>query len=82
MCKGKKEDAKSNAVAVVQEEESTTVFSSIQMRDEVFKIGNPDWDKELNHCVRRKPKWMAEMRVDIRVLVEDQNKWIREGTSM
>ena len=76
VCTGKKENAKSNAVAVVQEEEeSTAVFSSLQMREEVSRVGNLDWDKELNHLVRRKPKGMAEMRVDIRVLVEDQKHW-------
>ena len=54
---------------------STIVFSFIQMKDEVSKIGNLDLDKELKHCVRRKPKGMAEMRVDIRVLVENQKHW-------
>ena len=76
MCKGKKEDVKSKAMAVVHEDdESTAMFSSIQMREEVSRIGNLDLDKELKHWVRRKPKGMAEMRVDIRVLVEDQKYW-------
>ena len=34
-----------------------------------------DWDKELKHWVRRKPRDMAQMRVDIKVLVEDQKFW-------
>ena len=73
VCKGKKEDAKSNAVAIVHEDDkSTAMFSSIQMREEISRIGNLDWDK---HWVRRKPKGMAEMRFDIRVLVEDQKHW-------
>ena len=45
------------------------------MREEVSRIGNLDLDKELKHWVRRKPKGMAEMRFDIRVLVEDQKHW-------
>ena len=76
VCKGRKEDVKSNAVAVVHEDdESTAMLSSIQMREEVIRIGNLDLDKELKHWVRRKPKGMAEMRFDIRVLVEDQKHW-------
>ena len=76
MCKDRKEDVKSNAVAVVHEDdESTAMLSSIQMREEVSRIGNLDLDKELKHWVRRKPKGMAEMRVDIMVLVEDQKHW-------
>ena len=34
-----------------------------------------DWDKELQHWVRRKPRGMAQMRVDVKVLVEDQKFW-------
>ena len=32
-------------------------------------------DKELKHLVRRKPTGMAQMRVDVKVLVEDQKYW-------
>ena len=46
--------------------------SSIHMRDEISKVGILDWDKELMHWVRRKLRGMAEIRVGIRVLVEDQ----------
>ena len=42
------------------------------MRDEISKVGILDWDKELMHWVRRKLRGMAEIRVGIRVLVEDQ----------
>ena len=43
----KKESAKSNAGAVVQEEDKSTA-----VKDEVSKIGNLDWDKELMHRVK------------------------------
>ena len=98
VCTVKKEEAKSNAMAAVEEKnESKAKFSSIKagphykqnqektvthvhinavkQRDEISRIGNLDWDKELKHWVRRKPKGMAQMRVDIRVLVEDQKYW-------
>ena len=66
-----KEDAKSNAVAPVEEmEESKAEFLSvkagppvrvnaIKQRDEISRIGKLDWDKELKHWVRRKPRGMA-----------------------
>ena len=43
----KKESAKSNAGAVVQEEDKSTA-----VKDEESKIGNLDWDKELMHRVK------------------------------
>ena len=47
VCTAKKEDAKSNAMTAVQgEDKSRAVFSSIQMKDEVSKIGNLDWGKK------------------------------------
>ena len=90
VCTVKKEEAKSNAMAALREEKKATAgFSSvkvgppknqlqiniIKMKDEISRIGNLDWDKELMYWVRRKPRNMAEMRVDIRVLVEDQMYW-------
>ena len=88
VCPDKKEDAKSNAVAVVEEKEDPEAtneakFLSVQVgphirvdaikqRDELTRIGNLDWDKELKHWVRRKPRGMAQMRVDVTVLTEDQ----------
>ena len=33
------------------------------------------WDTEPMHWVRSKPRGMAEMRVDVRVLEEDQKFW-------
>ena len=47
----------------------------LKMKDEISGIGNLDWDKELRHWVRRKPRGMAVMRVNVRVLVEDQKYW-------
>ena len=61
VCTKMKEDAKSNAVAAVEEkEESRAEFLSlkagpqvrvnaIKQRDEISRIGNLDWDKELKH---------------------------------
>ena len=94
VCTKMKEDTKSNAVAPVEEmEESKAEFLSvkagppvrvnaIKQRDEISRIGKLDWDKELKHWVRRKPRGMAQMRVDVKVLVEDQkfwhpNKWLQ-----
>ena len=47
VCTIKKESAKSNAGAVVQEEDNST-----DVKDEVSKIGNLDWDKELMHWLK------------------------------
>ena len=87
VCTVKKEDAKSNAMAAVEEkDESKAEFMSvkagphvrvntIKQKDEISRVGNLDWDKELQHWVRRKPRGMAQMRVDIKVLVEDLKFW-------
>ena len=72
--------------AVEEKEESNAMFTSIKVgphahinavkqRDEISRNGNLDWDKELKHWVRRKPRGMAHMRVDIKVLVENQRYW-------
>ena len=78
VCPVKKEDAKSNAVAAVEEKkESNAKFLSVKVEPhvrvntikqgaEISRIGNLDWDKELKHWVRRKPRGMAQMRVDVR----------------
>ena len=42
---------------------------------ELSRIGNLDWDKELQHWVQRKPRSRAQMQVNVKVLVEDQNFW-------
>ena len=63
-------------MAVVQDKDKSAVmFGSIKMKSEISKVGNLDWDRELMHRVRRKPRGMAEMRVDMRVLIEDQKHW-------
>ena len=31
-------------------------INGVKMRDEISRIGNSDWDKELMHWVRRKPR--------------------------
>ena len=49
--------------------------NAIKQGAEISRIGNLDWDKELKHWVRRKPRGMAQMRVDVKVLVEDQKFW-------
>ena len=72
--------------AVEEKDESKAEFMSvkagpqvhvnaIKQRDKISRIGNLDWDKELKHWVRRKPRGMAQMRVDVKVLVEDQKFW-------
>ena len=72
--------------AVEDKEESNAMFTSIKVgphayinavkqRDEISRNGNLDWDKELKHWVRRKPRGMAHMRVDIKVLVENYRYW-------
>ena len=61
--------------AVQDKDKSAVMFGSIKMKDEISKVGNLDWDRELMHWVRRKPRGMAEMRVDMRVLIEDQKHW-------
>ena len=91
VCTVKKEDAKSNAVAAVEEKYESKVtkakflsvkagppvrVNAIKQRDEISRIGNLDWDKELKHWVRRKPRGMAQMRVDVKVLVAP-NKWLQ-----
>ena len=67
VCTVKKEEAKSNAMAAVEENgESRALFTSIRagprahvnvvkQMDEISRIGNLDWDKELKHWVSRKP---------------------------
>ena len=59
---------KTNAVAAVEEkEDSNAEFLSVKAEphvrvnvikqgDEITRIGNLDWDKELKHWVRRKPR--------------------------
>ena len=49
--------------------------NAIKQGAEISRIGNLDWDKELKHWVRRKPRGMAQLRVDVKVLVEDQKFW-------
>ena len=50
-------------------------INPIKQRDDISRIANLDWDKELKHWVRRKPRGMAHMRVDIKVLVENHKYW-------
>ena len=49
--------------------------NAIKQGAEISRIGNLDWDKELKHWVRRKPRSMAQMRVEMKVLMEDQKFW-------
>ena len=87
VCKIKKDDVKNNAMDSIQAKDSTATFSYLKVKpdkdqvninaikQEISRIGNLDWNKELMHWVKRKPRGMAEMRVNIRVLEEDQKFW-------
>jgi hypothetical protein len=44
-------------------------------KEEGVNVGHVDCDKELQHWGERKPRVMKQMRVDIRVLVEDHKAW-------
>ena len=41
----------------------------------MLEVGHIDWDKESKHWVQREPRSMEQLRVDIRVLVEDHTRW-------
>ena len=72
---GEKREAAENNAAVAKETEEAKNSEPAQFFGLSLKVGHIDWDKESKHWVQRKPKSMDQMRVDIKVLVEDHAKW-------
>ena len=72
MCVSKKVVAKNNALATDGSEKVNSEASFLAIK---ATLGNVDWDKEAQHWVERKPRSMPQMRVDIKVLVEDHKLW-------
>lgn len=81
VCKGKKSEedaAKTNAITAASDKEEilpATFFAINADGQKALDVGHIDWDSEVQHWVQRKPRAMKQMRVDIRVLVEDHRAW-------